>query len=712
MNQKQVRIGIDVGGTFTDAVVIDNETMDVIALKKTPTTHDSEEGVAKGIINIVRELLDEYHIDAENVVFISHGTTQATNALLEGDVARIGIVGMGDGTSPRNETNVEKLELAPNKFLEVFHEFIPSSDVSDSTIGQAIDTLIAKGAEVIVASEAFSIEHPEHEIRVIELAQKRGFYATGGFQISQLYGLKLRTRTAVVNGSLIPKMMETSDMTEKVIKDLGIKRDLMIMRADGGVMSIDEVRKRPILTMLSGLAAGVAGAIMHEKISDGVFLEIGGTSTDISVIKDGQVMIKNASVGGHKTYLKSVDVQTTAIAGGTMIRHTNQGIVVGPRSAHLAHLPYECFDIPEGETFTIKMIQPRAKDPDDYVVCEDSSGKTYAFTVAGAANYLQCVHAEDYSCATSKGYTQAWEAFAEYLKMDPVTLATQCMDRASEQIWAIIEQLIADYELERSFITLYGGGGSAGVITHYLGKKYDLKSKVVNNAPYISTIGVALAMITEQIERSVVNPNEDDIKRIRADIIDKMLEMGALRETIEVSIEVDTLNNVLIANASGTNEIKNNDAAVVVQSHEELKKIAIQSLGYETAEANILVENERIVGVEVNHSEKRALGLFKRKATSAVILTKDGVVKFRRPNGKIVYGTKGQFKDVMTFIMDEYSTFSDAGQTVPELHMFAKFRTFNYSGLMNKEQIEDISWMDLEGLEDDERIVFLVTRRG
>ncbi|WZU02265.1 hypothetical protein MGH68_04405 [Erysipelothrix sp. D19-032] len=127
MNQKQVRIGIDVGGTFTDAVVIDNETMDVIALKKTPTTHDSEEGVAKGIINIVRELLDEYHIDAENVVFISHGTTQATNALLEGDVARIGIVGMGDGTSTRNETNVEKLELAPNKFLEVFHEFIPSS---------------------------------------------------------------------------------------------------------------------------------------------------------------------------------------------------------------------------------------------------------------------------------------------------------------------------------------------------------------------------------------------------------------------------------------------------------------------------------------------------------------------------------------------------------------------------------------------------------
>ncbi|WZU03099.1 hypothetical protein MGH68_04415 [Erysipelothrix sp. D19-032] len=182
--------------------------------------------------------------------------------------------------------------------------------------------------------------------------------------------------------------------------------------------------------------------------------------------------------------------------------------------------------------------------------------------------------------------------------MDPVTLATQCMDRASEQIWAIIEQLIADYELERSFITLYGGGGSAGVITHYLGQKYDLKSKVVNNAPYISTIGVALAMITEQIERSVVNPNEDDIKRIRGDIIDKMLEMGALRETIEVSIEVDTLNNVLIANASGTNEIKNNDVAVVVQSHEELKKIAVQSLGYESVKQPSSLKMNALLGLK------------------------------------------------------------------------------------------------------------------
>ena len=129
---KKVRIGIDVGGTFTDAVVIDANTYEVIAKRKIPTTH--KEGVAHGVVNIISTLMEENHIAPEDVVFIAHGTTQATNALLEGDVASVGIVGMATGIDARGakgETNVGDIELAPNKYLKSYHTFLDSKGLTD-----------------------------------------------------------------------------------------------------------------------------------------------------------------------------------------------------------------------------------------------------------------------------------------------------------------------------------------------------------------------------------------------------------------------------------------------------------------------------------------------------------------------------------------------------------------------------------------------------
>ena len=88
----KVRIGIDVGGTFTDAVVIDNDTFELIGSAKIPTTHEAKEGVAAGIIQVLHKAMEECNVKPEDVVFIAHGTTQATNALLEGDVAKVGIL--------------------------------------------------------------------------------------------------------------------------------------------------------------------------------------------------------------------------------------------------------------------------------------------------------------------------------------------------------------------------------------------------------------------------------------------------------------------------------------------------------------------------------------------------------------------------------------------------------------------------------------------
>lgn len=466
MNRKY-RIGIDVGGTYTDSVIIDNDTYEIVAMKKIPTTHN--EGVARGVVQIISTLLKENHISPDEVVFIAHGTTQATNALLEGDVASVGVVGMGtgiDARSAQSETKVDQIELAPGRFLKTSHRFIDTKYLSDTTIARALDELYDEKSDVIVASEAYGVENPENERRVTDAVASRGGYATAGHEISQLYGLKMRTRTSVVNASLIPKMMETANMTEDAVRETDINSDLMIMRCDGGVMSVEEMRKRPILTMLSGLAAGVAGALMYEKVSDGIFFEVGGTSIDISAIKNGKVMVKYAQVGGHRTYLRSLDVRTLGIAGGSMIRVKGGKIIdVGPRSAHIAGRAYECFDDHDFSNSSLLYISPRDGDPAEYAVVTDQSGNECALTLCGAANILGYIPPEDYAFGNVEAAKAAWYVLAKEIGTTVEQACRMAMDIAMQKIKTEVEALIEEYEIDREYLVFVGGGGSASVTT-------------------------------------------------------------------------------------------------------------------------------------------------------------------------------------------------------------------------------------------------------
>jgi len=341
---RMVRIGIDVGGTFTDAVAIDDRTHELIGQAKTPTTHSAREGVALGIVLALRQLMEAHEITPEQVRFIAHGTTQATNALLEGDVAQVGIIAAGSGVEgmrARSETVIADVELAPGRFLKSRSVFL-DSDALISGLDAAIADLRESGTQVFVAAAPFSVDDPSQEREIMERARAAGFPAVGTHELTKLYGLRMRTRTAVVNASILPRMVETADRTASSVRETGITAPLMVMRCDGGVMTVDEMRQRPILTVLSGPAAGVAGALLYEKISRGIFLEVGGTSADLSAVRDGRGMVDYAEVGGHKTYVSSLDVRTVGVAGGSMLRFDaklKRIADVGPRSAHIAGLP-------------------------------------------------------------------------------------------------------------------------------------------------------------------------------------------------------------------------------------------------------------------------------------------------------------------------------------------------------------------------------------
>ena len=247
---RKVRIGIDVGGTFTDAVALDGENFRIIGQAKVPTTHQAADGVAEGIVQVLTKLLQEQNIAPEEVMFIAHGTTQATNALLEGDVAKVAVLALGSGLltdAIAKQSKLAPLELAPGKYLTMQHAYF---DLQEKDILLKIENTLqqfkAQGAAVVVITEAFGVDHGDNEDLVAALAGKLGLLATTGHEVSRLYGLQTRTRTAVVNGSLIPKMLETARMTQSCVEKAGIAAPLMIMRCDGGVMTAKDMETRPI----------------------------------------------------------------------------------------------------------------------------------------------------------------------------------------------------------------------------------------------------------------------------------------------------------------------------------------------------------------------------------------------------------------------------------------------------------------------------------
>ena len=710
----KVRIGIDVGGTFTDAVAIDNDTFQLIGYVKTPTTHRAKEGVAAGIIEVLHKIMEEYHISPDYVSFIAHGTTQATNALLEGDVAKVGIITLGSGlqgSKAKADTTIGNIELAPGKFLETENVYIDcSAGHLEENSQAAIAELKGRGCRSFVAAEAFSVDDPSNENLVVKLCTQQGLPATATNDISKLYGLKIRTRTAVINASIMPKMLETASMTDQSIKAAGIKAPLMIMRCDGGVMTVDEVRSRPILTILSGPAAGVAGALMYEKLTDGIFFEVGGTSTDISCVKDGKVMIRYAEVGGFKTYLNSLDVHTVGIGGGSMIElKDGKAVDTGPRSAHIAALDYEVYakteDIVDPRLLSIR---PLEGDP-DYAMIECAGGKKFALTLSGAANIAGYVKPEDYAYGNREAAIRAWKPLADNMGMSVEEAAKAVLGFAAAKNSKVAAELMKTYEMDpRTTIFVGGGGGAATVVTH-LAETMGHRHRIARNAPVISTIGVALAMVRDMVERSVTNPTQDDIISVRKEAEQAAIQNGAAPGTIEIQVEVDTQRNIVRAIATGATEMRSHDRLKKELTDEELIQETANNLAMDPKQLKIEARTNGMAAVTGEKVEKK---LFFRKTTHPLrLIDREGVIRLQKSNALVRQSSLTSWKKDVNWLLEELTEYNDGGSSLPNLYLIVGRRIVDLSGMQKPEQVISLAQVELEGLPDDESVIVIGTKR-
>ncbi len=710
----KVRIGIDVGGTFTDAVVIDNETFELVGSAKIPTTHEAKEGVAAGIIQVLHKAMEECHVKPEDVVFIAHGTTQATNALLEGDVAKVGIVTLGSGiqgAKSKSDTNIGNIELAPGKKLYTENEFVntASSDGLEAGAEQALKKLQEKGAESMVVSEAFSVDDPANENQVMELCNREQIPATAGNDVSKLYGLKVRTRTAVINASILPKMLEVANMTESSIKNADIKAPLMVMRCDGGVMTVEEVRSRPILTILSGPAAGVAGALMYEKLTDGIFMEVGGTSTDISCVKDGNVVIKYAEVGGHKTYVNSLDVRTVGIGGGSMIEISNGKMVdVGPRSSHIANLAYEVYtDVQDIVDPVLKEIHPKTDDP-AYAYIECSNGKKFALTMSGAANIAGYVKEDNYAHGNVEAAKKAWEPLAKNMGLSVLETAKQALYLAAKKNGKIVNSFISDYGLDKKTLTFVGGGGGAASVVPHIAEEFGVNFKIARNASVISPIGVALAMVRDMVERTIQNPTEKDILALRYEAIQKAVKAGANPDSVEVKVEVDAQQNKVRAIAIGTTELRAKELSAAEKTDEELISIAAASLGAPPAELVKAADNGSMV-VFLYHTTEKQFFFFKKKISMLRLVDRDGIIRLQRKNAAVLECEAAKWKQKVKYLLGEHTVHSDGGAEIPNIYIVLGKRIIDLAGMQSKEQILSLCEVELANVPKEERLIMICT---
>src|SRR4029079_5821546 len=163
-------------------------------------------------------------------------------------------------------------------------------------------------------------------------------------ELTGTYGLETRTVTAAINASILPLVERTAAIVEQALADAGLAAPLLVLRGDGGAMKLQAVRTAPTMTIGSGPAAGVAAALHQLSLRAGLVVECGGTSSNISVVRDGRTVQRSLRVMGRRPAIRAIDSWVVGAAGGSMARLGRRKVAeVGPRSAHVAGLPYACF---------------------------------------------------------------------------------------------------------------------------------------------------------------------------------------------------------------------------------------------------------------------------------------------------------------------------------------------------------------------------------
>ncbi len=553
MGVNGVRVGVDVGGTFTKAVAVDLASGRVVGRAVVPTSHSDEQGVAAGVVETVAQIVRD--VGAERIDLVTHSTTQAVNALLEGDVGTVGIIGLGrrpELKRSRKRTQLERVELSPGRFLHTVPEFLDVTDGLDEGAARAaLARLADAGADAVSVAEAFAPDDSTYERRVTALAAEAGLPACASSELTGLYGLELRAVTATLNASIVPIASRTAAVVADGVRAAGIAAPVMVMRGDGGATDLEGFQRAPARTLYSGPAASVAGALRFAGVVEGVVVEVGGTSTNVAAVKAGRPLLSYVQVASHSTALRAVDVRVVGVAGGSMLR-VRKGRVygVGPRSAHIAGLPYSCFaDAGALADGRVEVIAPRPGDPADYLVVVAAEGARWALTNTCAANALGLAEPRDYAYAPPDAAVAAFALAGEALGLAGAEVARRMLEASAFAVADLVDAVTRDHRLRAPTVVAVGGG--AGGLGRHVAAVLGLACVVPDEAEVISSLGDALSLLRAERERTVSTVDAVSVRELAREAEAEVLAAGASPGSVEVRVEEEPEKGTIRAVATG-----------------------------------------------------------------------------------------------------------------------------------------------------------------
>jgi len=335
-SQASYLIGVDTGGTYTDAAVIEARGHRIIATAKAITTKgDLAVGVSEAISQAIAKL--PHAVPPQSVAMVSVSTTLATNAVVEGHGSATGVILIGFDAAMVERTGIAR--AFPDIPMAVVagghnHNGDPLCPLDLAGLDAVLETMNAR-ADAFAVAAAFAVRNAEHEHAAREyIVARTGKPVTLSTELSSALDAPRRALTAVLNARLIPRISGLISAVQRAMAQLHMACPLMIVKGDGSLALAESVATRPIETVLSGPAASLVGAQWLSGLDNFILSDMGGTTTDLGLLLDGRPQVKQegAEVGGWRTMVRAMDVRTIGLGGDSEISlHANGRIQVGPQ---------------------------------------------------------------------------------------------------------------------------------------------------------------------------------------------------------------------------------------------------------------------------------------------------------------------------------------------------------------------------------------------